>query len=537
MLAADLILYHGQIMLYEDKNKPRWVPRNAVLIQNALLFYNESDENFIINQDEGRISMVGLKSHFGDFDGEFWRIDLLFDNSRKAFKVAGQEDAENWCKMLAMAASWSNYENFCSFQKVKPWQYLLRWSSKGGGNLVLNLNGVNSFALLEYIRGNEYITELEIQEMNNQVTVFTRILACFPPEQLRSLSISNARLTDKSFSMCRKVLSSNLYLEHLDLSNNSLTAGFMHTFFKIIPLTPSLKSLNLARNFIKDEGLSELFPACLTHIRLKEINLTGCGLTDVSVPIIRRVIRIKGLSIEKLYLNDNEFSLASAKGILKSIRYKRRRGYNINVWVNPLMIEEGALGLLDGFKDISLLRIVIPSENTEIRPMPRLTKHRVTIDTMVVKMENLTKSGEICVEDLADLAKQLSGLDFQFPKTKLKALEEILDSYINQAIESQNFYCLELLIQAQESLGNSNRRAKEVYEELKNEVEGIIVTIENILNPDLYNADNIPELNSTLDKVIERGTQLGLRGGLFGTAKLLQRKREEFLRKRDFKIN
>lgn len=482
--------------------------------------------------------MSGVKAELGDYENDnYWRIDLLFESSRKAFRVKNQDEAQKWCKMLAMASSWSNYENFCNFQKVKPWQYMLRWASKGGGNLALNLNGVNSFALLEFIRGNEYITHLEINEMKNQVTVFTRILACFPSEQLRFLSISKAKLTDKSFSMCRKALASNYYLEHLDLSENLLTSELIRTLFKIIPLTPSLNSLNLAKNNIGDEGLDELLPACLTHIRLKSLNLTGCGLTDESEITIRGVIKIKGLSIEKLYLNDNEFSLMSAKGILKSIRYKRRRGYKLNVWLNPLIIDEAALGMLDGFKEVSLLRILIPNENTGVRPMPRLTKDRITIDNMTARIDEIYKTGEVYVEDVAEMAKKFAELDFQFPKNKLKSLEDIIETYLNQAIDDENFYCLELLLPAQSALGINNKRGWEIYLILKEEVDTIVTTLENILNPDLYTIENIPEINSSLEKVVRRGIQLDLRGNLFSTAMLLLKKRDEYYKKRDFRLN
>jgi hypothetical protein len=197
--------------------------------------------------------------------------------------------------------------------------------------------------------------------------------------------------------------------------------------------------------------------------------------------------------------------------------------------MNPIPINEKVMSAMEWMGDIKIMRILLNNEDGNIKPMPRLAKHRTTIDSMLYKLETFENMSVVYVEDILEIAKEIATLDFQFPKSKLKLFEELINAQILQAVETNNYYCLEKLIESQKCLGITDIKSQELFDDLKSEIEHIRLTLQNVLTPSLYTKDHIPEINHLLDSILKRADELGLKGELIRTAKFLQQKRDGYV--------
>ena len=494
MFTTNLIFHHGKLKLYENITKPQWADKIGVLTQNDLIIFSSK---FTDDKEEGKIKMIETICCFSK-EGRNWKIDLIKHNKKHSFMIDTEEEAKKWHKMIVLASSWSNYEQFCEFQKLKPWIYLLRWAARANFCLKINLANCNIFAISEFLRDNVIIKELMLEQINNNIGVLSQVLLCFKPNQLVSLILSSSGLDDEFIKSSKQILSSNNFLEKLDLSNNLLTNLSIPILFKIFINTPFLNFLSLSGNKLEDYGIELLIPEILTQIPLKILLISNCSITDASLCIITGLFKIKKSSLIHLDISKNEFTVDTIEIILKE-NNKYTRKYEFKLDITPLPINEKLVKYIDH-------EYCIMKKCRNNKPMPKVLNHRDTIGVISKKLDSV--SDNIFIEDLVDIINELSHLDFQFPRIKLEKIEKIAQDYLSIAISQPNYYCLELLVPAFRKIGFYHQQAEEMLNLLYPEVEHIVNTLEMVLSPELYTEENIPEINSLLDIVIKRCDEL-----------------------------
>lgn len=533
MLATDIVLYMGKINLYEEDRlgKSHMTHRICVLLQNAIVFYPEEAISLVETREDARVPTQDITVYVEEPANRRsqFKVNIIKPNTKYFFTVQSEEEAEKWAKMITMSSSWANYETFCKFHKITPWRYLLDWAAKGEDELVLNLSAMHSIAANEFLKNNRYIRKLKIEKLNNQIPVLSKILSCFKTDQLLVLKLSSAHINDRTFGAIRNTLASHEYLRHLDLSHNLISGQSVNFLLKIFSCLPDLVVVNLAYNPIRDEGVKDILDQIFEIIEISTLDLTCCQLTDKILPNLLYVLNIKNLPLETLKLNGNEFSLNVMSNIYKKLYVKRQKGSSLMIEMNPIPINEKVMSVMEWMGDIKIMRILLNNEDGNIKPMPRLAKHRTTIDSMLYKLETFENMSVVYVEDILEIAKEIATLDFQFPKSKLKLFEELINAQILQAVETNNYYCLEKLIESQKCIGITDIKSQELFDDLKSEIEHIRLTLQNVLTPSLYTKDHIPEINHLLDSILKRADELGLKGELIRTAKLLQQKRDGYV--------
>jgi Leucine Rich repeat len=517
MFATNLIFFSGKIKLFQNINKIGWADKVGVLIQSDLVIFNS---NFTDEKEDGKIKMAGIQCSICQDNAE-WQVDLIRNNTKNSFRVETQKLAEKWHKMITFASCWSNYEHFCELQHLKPWINLLRWAARGNSSLAINLKSCNNFAISEFLRENIYIKELIIQELNNEVPVLCRILYCFNKGQLQLLDLSYSGLDNSSLVSLKKALGQHNSLLNLNLSNNLLTSLAVNNLIKILVKMPLLKYLSLAGNKISDEGLAALVPDVFSYAPLENLSLSRCDITDSSTYFICRLIKIKNLNLKVFDISYNKISIESTKYILEKIARNGHKS-NFQLLIFPLCIDQ------DIIKYIESGDYFLKKSSTN-KSAPKVVKHRETIDKISNKINTINEN--VYVEDLVDLIKELSYLDFQFPRIRLEKIEKIAMDYLSYAVSQPNYYCLELLVPVLNKVGIHHLQAEETLNILAPEVDHILNTLVNVLSPELYTEENLPEINSLLDSVLKRCDELCIRGEIVYVAKLLRNKRDEFLKK------
>ena len=517
MFSSNLIFYHGSIQLYENITKPQWAKKVAVLTQSHLVIFNSL---FTEERENGKIKMLGVLSSISRKE-QLWQVDLIKNRVKNSFRVQSKEEAEKWQKMIVLSACWSNYENFCEFQKLPPWIYLLRSAARGDSSLTINLRSFNSFAISEFLRDNTYITSLVLEELGNDIGVLSRVLLCFNTNQLQALTIHRSGLENTSLESAKKLLGCNNFLKSLDLSHNFLTQHSIPVLFKIFIGTPLLENLTLSGNKIGDEGFAMLYPNVLSEIPLMNLWVSDCSISDLSVASINRTFKIRNITLMQLDARKNLFTAEGIKLVLKRFnKYHSKSSFKLKL--SPLPIDK------DIIKYISPESCVIKRGKNN-KPAAKVMRHKEAIDNISKKIDSITESP--FVEDLVDLINELSRLDFQFPKIRVENIEKLAYEYLTAAISQPNYYCLELLVPALMKIGIVNDQATELLRVLKPEVDHIVNTLINVLSPELYTEENIPEINSLLDSVVRRCDELCIRGQLVQAAKMLKNKRDELFKK------
>ena len=433
----DIVLCVSTALLYENSQKPRWMLRRLVLTQTFLIIHKDDVSSFLTEEEDGRVSLKGLSAKLSTTNDPQWtcQVNLLASSKRFAFRVKALDEGETWVRLLTMGASWTNYQAFCEFEKVQPWHQLLHWACANKDLLEIDLEGLNSFAVLEFIRNNPFIRGLALVALNDQITVLARVLSYFPSNQLAFLDLRRSKLTDNSLEKAKKAIAANSALSKLDLSDNLLTAQCIPTLFFVVSSMPKLEHLLLAGNSLGDAGLAAFLPECLRLVRLRTLNLSRCKLS-LPDPILR-TLKIRRLPLTSLVLDSNEFAQEHVRMILMKRRKRWRAGYSFTVHLNPLPMNEQLLRLVYGVRDISIQREMIHSRTDVSKPLPILARHRHTIEAITTKVQKLYLDAEVYVEELEEMASQLAQLDFQFPKSKVKMLEDLMDNKISQVVAAR----------------------------------------------------------------------------------------------------
>ena len=525
MLASDFMLCKSKIRVCEVKKQSQ-VLKWGVLIHNSFLVFNKDSPSFIDHKEEAKIHLLDSKASFCQENTEF-RVDILQEGKRYSFWVENYQTAWNWTNMLTLACCWTNYENFCEIQMISPWHHLLNWGVTG--KLEVDLSGPNSICVMEFLRNNALIKELSIKELNSQVTILNRLLGCFPENQLKILNLSYSEISDRNLHMLGTAIKSNKVLQSLDLGFNHLTHEGIEALVNTITQMPLLEHLSVCGNIIRDQGFRVLVPKCFHYLRLKQLDCSSCGLTSESISGIKRLLKIKGLCLEHLYLQDNEFSSQAATKIFNLVRKKKARGYHLAFYLNPVKLENCTYEDLSAYKEVWVVRALTSKKELEVKPLPKLPSQSNTIKSLIEQIENLIKGSSLYVEDLVEVCRQIQSLEFQFPKNKTKTLTETLKTHMLAAIGTSDFYCLERLLECEKALGIYNPKALKTFEKLKPKVKKVVSDLQKVLDIELYTPDNLRNLNQLLDNSLSKAKKYGLKGDLVRTAELLQRKRNHFL--------
>jgi hypothetical protein len=103
----------------------------------------------------------------------------------------------------------------------------------------------------------------------------------------------------------------------------------------------------------------------------------------------------------------------------------------------------------------------------EMRPLPN---NRETIDKLKqIKKEineKVEKYRQITVEEMRNFVKNLSSVDFELPRHLLEPLFNCCSKLISRAIETNNLYTLEILLDTISYLGARNVPGEEKHKEL-----------------------------------------------------------------------
>lgn len=517
MFTTNLIFQHGKIRLYENVTKPQWSEKTAVLTQNDLVIFSSK---FTEEKEEGKIQMLNMRCAISLEEGS-WQVNLVKNSKKNSFRVDSETTAKKWQKKIVLAASWTNYEHFCEFQQLKPWIYLLRWATRADYPLTINLKHCNSFAISEFMRNNSFVNALILEKIQNDISGLSRVLNGIKPYQLQVLIISHGNIDDVSLNFAKKPISSNHALVKLDLSWNFLTQNSIPVLFKILAKTPLVEVLAMSGNKIADQGFQILFPEVLSQIPVKELMVNECELTDDSLACVRKAFKIKNAMLRKIDLSKNLFTTAGTVQILKkSNKYNKKKLLQLVFSLIP--IEKDIVKYLSGTN-------CVIKRSTSKKSVPKVLWHKEAIENMSKKIDSLSESPYI--EDLVQIINELAQLDFQFPKARVERLEKIAFEYLSHAVSQPNYYCLELLVPVMLKIGIRHIQAEDMLNLLKPEVDHIVNTLINVLSPELYTEENIPEINSLLDSVVKRCDELCIRGQIVQLAKMLKNKRDELVKR------
>ena len=532
MLSTDRILHKAQVLVFEEDRASRqaWKERCVVLVQSAILVF-KPDASIVDSAEEFKLSLKNAKVRVTrelplqpSYQGGF---EVLADKVRRGFLVHTSREAERWKELVAMAISWSNYEQYCSFQQILPAPALLEWVLRGEGRLVLDYTALNSFATTEFLRGNEVVTELVLEGMQGQVPLLTRTLACFSQTQLIELVLSGAGITDRGLQVSLNSLANNTYLELLDLSHNDLTARGVSLLLKVFPCTPSLATLNLAHNPLKDEGVATLFPAILRELELKRVDLSAIQATGQCVPTIRKLLAVKNLSLRTLKLNEHQFPLKGVITLLRDTKKRRTEGLDVSIELNPLPFHPALFEALQNATEVHLKRVISASAQLQNKAMPTLPSHRALIEQKSAQIRATLAGNAVYIEDLCELAADLAALEFQFPRSRCKELETAIETKLSLSIRYENLYCLEKLLRALQQLGGKSPEAEAVFDHLSLEAGEITEGLRSILTPGAIG--DLDEANEELDRLLLRAKRLGMRGELLAAAVALQELRDGYV--------
>ena len=103
-------------------------------------------------------------------------------------------------------------------------------------------------------------------------------------------------------------LMTNSTLTTLNLSDNDITAVFRKSCAALLATNTTLSSLNLSVNPLK-RGSEDILSALHTNSTLKELDLSDCGLTSITVHQISAML-VANTALQTLKLSNNNFGLS-----------------------------------------------------------------------------------------------------------------------------------------------------------------------------------------------------------------------------------
>ena len=132
---------------------------------------------------------------------------------------------------------------------------------------------------------------------------------------------SHSELNDFHIERLADALTHNTLITKLNLSHNNIQAEGCIKIAEALQKNPStLETLLLDNNPIGSEGAIELFKALKTHLKLRELNLSKCGISTYNSSIALKDMLETNRSLKYLVFKQNHLQGSSLQQVFDSLK-------------------------------------------------------------------------------------------------------------------------------------------------------------------------------------------------------------------------
>ena len=404
-----------------------------------------------------------------------------------------------------------------------------------------------------------------------------QILSQYFKDTVTSLAFSNNSLTDAALQAnLAPRLRPFQHLQKLEITNNHLTAASLATVGELFQTCQQIRHVNLSSNYIGggqhsgsggerdcvDYFLCKLFTELQ---RPCSLDLSYNSLTDECLyPVVKYVFANHECKLESFNLENNRLSPFASRTLLKAYSISPNRGtLGFRYGPLPLGLENLRAGFVTpqdqeciaaisaapaGQADMSALpdapgdqapsgdapgesravELVIQrksnnfSESGNVRkraPVARADSEKM--DHYLTRIEGtVQKREEIEIEELRAFVLEVTSgeVEFEIPRYRLEPIFNVVNEKLEAAIEHENIYMLEVLLDCLKFMNARNIPAEKKYYELASEAQVIAHQLLAVLNLEIKDET---EMQRLLVLNLKRGKQIGLRGELIDTARHL----------------
>jgi hypothetical protein len=402
-----------------------------------------------------------------------------------------------------------------------------------------------------------------------------QILTRFFEDCVTSLCFTNNSLTDSVLqTSLLPVLRGFQNLQKLEVSNNRLTTASLETFGLLFQARQQLTDINLSSNDIgggsHSSGERELVDSFLyrffTELQApRSLDLSYNRLTDECLyPVVRYVFANHECKLEYFSLENNRLSPFASRTVLKAYAISpSRESMVFRFGPLPLSLENLRAGPVTR-QDQECIAKLASSQTEQAQNLgaspadsanQSLDWRHLTSQTMELtikrKSNNFAASGNVLkrapvsradrekmdaytgriesiiqereateIEDLREFVQEITGheIEFELPRYLLEPIFGVVNEKLDAAIEYENIYMLEVLLDCLKFMNARNIPAEKKYYELANEAHLIAHELLKVVNMEVKDDT---EMQRLLVTNLKRGKQIGLRGELIDTARHL----------------
>ena len=145
----------------------------------------------------------------------------------------------------------------------------------------------------------------------------------------------------------------------------------------------------------------------------------------------------------------------------------------------------------------------------------QLNKMKQKIENMCV-LENAKR---VFTEDIRDFVKEITTLEFEFPRHLMEPLFHLINEKLATAIHNEDIYNLELMLDTLAMMHARNHRAEICYHKLARKASDVAVNLMKAINMEIHN-DN--ELLKVLVDNLQIAKKIGMRGEVIDIATTLK---------------
>lgn len=125
----------------------------------------------------------------------------------------------------------------------------------------------------------------------------------------------------------------------------------------------------------------------------------------------------------------------------------------------------------------------------------------------------------VFTEEVRDFVKELTRLEFEFPRHLMEPLFHLINEKLETAIHNEDIYNLELLLDSLAMMHARNQRAEKCYARLAEKASKVAVNLMKAINMEIHN-DN--ELLKVLVDNLAEAKKIGMRGEVIDIATTLK---------------
>ena len=122
-------------------------------------------------------------------------------------------------------------------------------------------------------------------------------------------------------------------------------------------------------------------------------------------------------------------------------------------------------------------------------------------------------------EEIREFVREIIVLEFEFPRHLMEPLFHLINEKLVTAMQNEDIYNLELLLDALAMMGTRNERAEKVYTELAKKASKVAVNLMKAINMEIHN-DN--DLLKILVENLNIAKKIGMRGEVIDIATTLK---------------